>query len=253
MRLDKYLADMNAGTRKEVKIAIRKQRVTVNGEVVRDAAYQLNGDEKVTFDGEEIVYRKYQYYMLNKPEGVVSAAEDARHTTVVDLIDERRRKDLFPVGRLDIDTVGLMLITNDGDLAHRLLSPKFHIDKTYYAEIEGQVTERDKDAFAKGLRYDRDLVAQPADLKTLPSGRDRYEYLDEEGNPVVLEPDQYSLVEVTIHEGKFHQIKKMFEAVGRKVLYLRRISMGPLTLDEDLEEGEYRPLTEEEIALLKNK
>lgn len=250
MRLDKFLADMNVGTRKELKVAIRKKRVTVNGEIVRDAAMNLNGDEEVRFDGELISYQAYEYYMLNKPEGVLSTTEDRRRTTVLDLLDERRRKDLFPVGRLDIDTEGLLLITNDGELAHRLLAPKFHVDKVYYAEIAGKVTEADVKAFARGLKFDEDLTAAPADLKILPPSREQYEYLDEEGLPHVLEPDEYSLVEVTIHEGKFHQVKKMFEAVGKEVLYLKRIAMGPLTLDENLSAGEYRPLTEEEIKSL---
>lgn len=251
MRLDKYLADMNVGTRKELKIAIRKKRVTVNGEIVRDAAMNLKGDEEVCFDGERIAYQEYEYYMMNKPAGVLSSTEDKRRTTVIDLIDQRRRKDLFPVGRLDIDTEGLLLITNDGELAHRLLSPKFHVDKVYYAEIKGEVAKKDVRAFAKGLKFDQDLVAAPADLKILPSKGEQYEYLDEEGMPCVLEPGEYSLVEVTIREGKFHQIKKMFEAVGKKVLYLKRLSMGPLVLDDLLETGEYRPLTQEEIDRLK--
>lgn len=237
MRLDKFLADMNVGTRKEVKTAIRKKRVTVNGEIIRDAALNVTGDEDVRVDGEQILYRPYEYYMMNKPAGVLSTTEDRHRTTVIDLMDARRRKDLFPVGRLDLDTEGLLLITNDGELAHRLLAPKFHVDKTYYAEIEGNVTQEDVRAFAKGLQYDTDLVASPADLELLPS---------------MEETNVHTRVRVTIREGKFHQIKKMFEAVGKRVLYLKRISMGPLILDDSLEPGEYRPLTEEEMEALRN-
>ena len=175
--------------------------------------------------------------MLNKPAGVISASEDSRQTTVVDLIEDRKRKDLFPVGRLDKDTVGLLMITNDGDLSHRLLSPRFHVDKVYYARIAGAVTESDVKAFADGLKIDDTLTALPAKLEILS---------------VTAAPDPVSEIEVTIREGKFHQIKRMFAARGMEVVYLKRLSMGPLVLDPGLEEGEYRPLTDEEVTVLKS-
>ena len=201
MRLDKYLAEMGAGTRKEIGKAVRAGRVTVNGQ------------------------------MLNKPAGVISATEDARERTVLDLISERQRKGLFPVGRLDRDTEGLLLITNDGGLAHRLLSPRHHVDKVYYARLDGPVGEAEKALFAQGLKVDEALTALPAELE-------------------ILEPA--TEVRVTIREGKFHQVKRMFEAVGREVLYLKRLSMGPLALDESLPKGDYRRLTAEEESAIMN-
>ncbi len=236
MRLDKYLADMNAGTRKELKTAIRRGLVTVDGKAVRDAGFHVTGEETISFDGEEIGYQAFAYYMLNKPAGVISATEDRRHKTVLDLLGERHRRDLFPVGRLDIDTTGLLLITNDGALAHRLLAPKHHVDKVYRAAVTGAVAESDILAFAQGLRLDDGLTAMPAKLRLLGSSPE----------------DDVSFVEITIHEGKFHQIKRMFEAIGKKVLTLQRISMGPLVLDKNLPEGAARPLTEEEISALRS-
>ena len=169
--------------------------------------------------------------MLNKPAGVISATEDARERTVLDLISERQRKGLFPVGRLDRDTEGLLLITNDGGLAHRLLSPRHHVDKVYYARLDGPVGEAEKALFAQGLKVDETLTALPAELE-------------------ILEPA--TEVRVTIREGKFHQVKRMFEAVGREVLYLKRLSMGPLALDESLPKGDYRRLTAEEESAIMN-
>lgn len=254
IRLDKYLADMNVGTRKELKTAIRKCKVTINGAVVRDAGTLLSGDEEVRYDGRLIQYAAYEYYMMNKPAGVLSATEDKHRRTVLDLMQEERRKDLFPVGRLDVDTEGLLLITNDGDLAHRLLTPKYHVEKVYDALVQGQITEKDVQAFADGLQYDEDLVAAPAGLVILPDENGTnavLNYTDEEGTEHHLKAGEYTRVQVTIHEGKFHQIKKMFAAIGSQVLYLKRIAMGALELDEDLETGEYRPLTKEELESLK--
>lgn len=230
MRLDKYLAEMGAGTRSELKKAVRAGHVTVDGKVVKDASVHIGEDEEVCLDGKPIAYEKYVYYMLNKPAGVISATEDPRQQTVLDLIDERQRKGLFPVGRLDRDTEGLLLITNDGELAHRLLSPKRHVDKVYFARLDGPVGAREKELFAQGLKVDDSLTAMPADLEILESA-------DE--------------VKVTIREGKFHQVKRMFGAVGREVLYLKRLSMGPLTLDAELVPGAYRRLTSgEESAIM---
>lgn len=231
MRLDKYLAEMGAGTRKEIGKAVRAGRVTVNGQASKNAAMQVTAEDDVRLDGALIAYETFVYYMLNKPVGVISATEDARERTVLDLISERQRKGLFPVGRLDKDTEGLLLITNDGALAHRLLSPKHHVDKVYYARLDGPVGEAEKALFAQGLKVDDTLTALPADLEILTPATE---------------------VRVTIREGKFHQVKRMFEAVGREVLYLQRLSMGPLILDESLPKGGYRRLTEEEESAIMN-
>ncbi|WP_455715568.1 pseudouridine synthase [Anaerosporobacter sp.] len=233
MRLDKYLADMGVGTRSEVKVIIKKRRVQVNNEVVVDPNRKIIiGSDLVCFDGRDITYVQYEYYMLNKPAGVLSATEDKHTKTVIDLITTSKRKDLFPVGRLDKDTEGLLLITNDGDLAHSLLSPKKHVDKEYYAKVEGVVTNEDVEAFEKGLQVDEDFLAMPAKLNILSQG-------------------ELSEITLIIQEGKFHQVKRMFEAVGKKVVYLKRLSMGTLKLDESLKPGEYRMVTDEELVLLK--
>lgn len=242
---------MNVGTRKELKTAIRKKRVTVNGEIVRDAAMMLDGSEEVRFDGNIIAYRQNEYYMMNKPAGVLSTTKDIRRPTVLDLMDTQRRKDLFPAGRLDIDTEGLLLITNDGELTHRLLAPRFHVDKIYYVVVLGKLSPADVRAFSEGLKYDEALVAAPAGLKILPAPEKPYVCSDSNGISKTIAPDKYSLAEITIHEGKFHQIKKMFRAVGKEVLCLRRIAMGPLLLDPALQPGEYRPLAANEIQALK--
>lgn len=234
IRLDKYLADMGVGTRQEVKKYIRQGRAAVDGETVRSADRKVDeASQTVTFDGAEIVYAAFEYYMLNKPKGVVSATEDARERTVVSLIESRRRGDLFPVGRLDKDTEGLLLITNDGALAHRLLSPKKHVDKCYYAEVAGEVTQEDVRIFAEKM-----------DIGTAEEEWTRPARLE------ILESASVSRVRLTIQEGKFHQVKRMFQAVGKEVLYLRRESMGPLVLDTDLRPGQYRHLTEKEIEKL---
>ena len=232
MRLDKYLAEMGVGTRQEVKKQIRQGKAAVNGTVVKAADTKIDETcDEVTISGRNISYVSYEYYMLNKPAGVVSATEDRRDTTVIDLIKEKKRKDLFPVGRLDKDTEGLLLITNDGELAHRLLSPKKHVDKVYYAKVQGKVDESDVKAFADGVDIGDDTPAKSADLRILKSGEE-------------------SEIELTITEGRFHQVKRMFHAVGKEVIYLKRLSMGSLVLDKTLTKGEYRSLTEEEIKKL---
>ena len=231
MRLDKYLAEMGVGTRQEVKKQIRQGKAAVNGTVVKAADTKIDEtSDDVTICGRNISYVSYEYYMLNKPAGVVSATEDRRDTTVIDLIKEKKRKDLFPVGRLDKDTEGLLLITNDGDLAHRLLAPKKHVDKVYYAKIDGMVTEEDVKRFAEGI----DIGAEEEEM-TRPAKLD------------IMKSAEESEIRLTIHEGKFHQVKRMFLAVGKEVTYLKRERMGPLCLDENLKPGEYRLLTEEEI------
>lgn len=232
IRLDKYLADMGCGTRSQVKRGITKDGAEVNGVKVTRPEEKIDTErDTVLFNGMTVGYAEFEYYMLNKPAGVVSATEDRRERTVLDLIGEKRRKDLFPVGRLDKDTEGLLLITNDGELAHRLLSPKKHVDKTYYARVAGRITEEHKKIFAAGVDIGDEKPALPAELRILSS-------------------EEISEVELTIHEGRFHQVKRMFHAVGGEVLYLKRTSMGSLRLDECLEPGQYRRLTEDEIRAL---
>lgn len=233
MRLDKYLADMGLGTRSEIKKAVRSGRVSVDGRTVTDPGTKVGPEDAVLFDGTAVTYEPYVYYMLHKPAGVISASEDRRERTCVDLIDETRRRDLFPVGRLDRDTEGLLLITNDGDLCHRLLTPSRHVDKVYFARVSGRVTGEDVRGFADGLQVDADFRAMPAQLR-------------------ILRSDSVSEVEIVIREGKFHQIKRMFRAVGKEVLYLKRLSMGSLTLDPALQPGTWRRLTAEELAELRN-
>lgn len=233
-RLDKYLADAGIGTRKEIKLYIKKGFVRVNDETASKPDLKIDPDtDSVYYNNQQISFSTYEYYLLNKPAGYVSATKDNTAPTVLSLINSNR-KDLFPVGRLDKDTEGLLLITNDGELSHKLLSPKHHVDKTYYAIVEGIVTDDDIEAFQNGLEIgDEDLdVALPAKLK------------------IVQEPDfekELSYIEVTIQEGKFHQIKRMFQAVGKKVIYLRRIHFASLSLPEDLPLGNYRELTNSEL------
>ncbi len=234
MRLDKLLAHCGYGTRKEVKDIIKKGFVSVNGKIEKKDKTQVDPDkDEVIVDGEVLHYEEYVYYMLNKPDGYVSATEDNVHKTVIELIDDYYRDDIFPVGRLDIDTEGLLLITNDGQLSHSLLSPKKHCPKVYYAKIKGIVTKEDVEAFKNGIVIDDGYLCQSAILNILSS---------ENGN---------SEIEVEIYEGKFHQVKRMFLAVGKEVTYLKRIRMKNLHLDPSLELGEYRRLTKEELDGLK--
>ena len=234
-RLDKVLSNLGYGTRKEIKQVVRKGLIEVNGEIVKDNGMQIDPEvDKVLVNGEEIFYRKYIYLMMNKPDGVVSATFDNRDETVIDLLEiEHQVFEPFPVGRLDKDTVGLLLLTNDGELNHRLISPKWKVDKVYYAKIDKKVTEADIKKFKNGITLDDGYTCKEAKLEILESS------------------DSVSEVMITIQEGKFHQVKRMFEAVDKSVVYLKRVEFGTLQLDEDLEEGEYRELTEEEVAILK--
>ena len=232
IRLDKYLADMGVGTRSELKKMIRSGRVQIDGVPAKKPEEKVDVESQtVTVDGKAVMYQTVEYYMLHKPAGVVSATKDKKEKTVLDLIDGQKRKDLFPVGRLDKDTEGLLLITNDGDMAHRLLSPGKHVDKVYFARIDGKVTEEDVRQFSEGLDIGDEERTLPAKLEILTSAEE-------------------SEIRLTIQEGRFHQVKRMFEAVGKKVTYLKRMSMGSLVLDENLKKGEYRPLTTEEIEKL---
>ncbi len=238
MRLDKFLADMNFGSRKEVKQSIKKGYVTVNGTVVKSDKFQVEEQKDlVLFVGERVHYQKDFYYLLNKPGGVVSATVDNHDATVLDLFDnDTFREDLFPVGRLDKDTEGLLLIMNDGQLAHRLLSPKHHVEKEYYAEVAGIMTPEDVVLFKEGLTIDGGEVCLPAELMI--------DTVDEAANTCQIR--------LILHEGKFHQVKRMVKAVGKEVTYLKRLRMGGLTLDETLALGEFRPLTQDELKLLRN-
>ena len=239
MRLDKLLSNSGLGTRKDVKSLLKKKGVTVNGEVQKESKFQIDLEkDRVEVFGEEVSYQEFIYFMLHKPQGVISATTDNLHETVIDLLQPHDQlQEPFPVGRLDIDTEGLLLLTNDGALAHELLSPKKHVNKVYEAEIKGIVTQEDVIAFEKGISLDDGYVCKPAVLDIIENN-------ENEGT---------SWIRVTIQEGKFHQVKRMFEAVEKEVIYLKRLSMGPLLLDEDLPLGQYRPLTPEEIEQLKNR
>lgn len=238
-RLDKVLAHMGYGSRSELRRLVKQKGISVNGRTVSDSGLQVNPYEDVILvDGERVQYKEFIYIMLNKPAGVISATEDKRDRTVIDLLESPIQVfDPFPVGRLDKDTEGLLLLTNDGKLAHNLLSPRKHVPKMYFAEVQGVVNELDAQAFAKGVELDDGYVTMPAKLSILSAGE-----TDE------ASAEGMSKIELTIMEGKFHQVKRMFEAVGKKVVYLKRMSMGSLLLDEHLLPGQYRELTEDELA-----
>lgn len=228
-RLDKLLAATGKWSRKEAKALIKAGRVRVEDRLPKGPEDKVEEGSLVTVDGKPIFTEKYVYLMLHKPAGVISATQDAKEKTVLDLLPkDLRRKDLFPVGRLDKDTEGLMLLTDDGELAHRLLSPKYHVDKRYYARVDGPLGPADAAAFAAGLTLEDGLVCLPAGLEPLGPGE----------------------CIVTLREGKFHQVKRMLAARGAPVTYLRRVRMGNLTLDPALQPGEYRFLTPEERKIL---
>ena len=235
VRLDKFLADAGAGTRSEVKKYIQKGQVQVNGKTAKKPELKVSEEDQVVMNGQEIhAAPEYVYYLFNKPAGCVSATEDSRDKTVLDYIEEKdRRKGLFPVGRLDKDTEGLLLLTDDGMLAHEILSPRKHVDKVYFAKVSGQFGENEIARFKEGLDIGNGERSKQARLQ-------------------ILKADvQESEVLITIMEGKFHQVKRMVKAVGSEVLYLKRLSMGSLKLDEELKLGEYRRLTKAELQELK--
>ena len=236
LRIDKILSNLGYGSRAELKVYCKKGMVKVNDKVISNPGTQVDTDvDKIEFNNEVVNYREFVYIMMNKPDGYLSATFDKRDPIVLDLIDSSYLAfEPFPVGRLDKDTEGLLVLTNDGQLAHRVLSPKKHVPKTYYAKIEGRVTEEDIKAFEAGVILDDGYETMPAQLKILESG-------------------EQSEIELTIHEGKFHQVKRMFESVGKKVVYLKRLSMGKLMLDENLGLGEYRELTDEEVKLIEER
>ena len=236
MRVDKLLSNVGVASRAELKKYCKQGLISVNGKVINNPGVQVDTEsDDIRFNGEKIVYREFVYIMLNKPDGYISATFDKYDPIVLDLIDQSYLVfEPFPVGRLDKDTEGLLVLTNDGQLAHRVLSPKKHVPKTYYAKIQGKVTEEDILAFEKGVILDDGYETMPSQLK-------------------ILKSDDMSEIELTIHEGKFHQVKRMFESVGKKVVYLKRLSMGKLKLDESLKLGEYRELTEEEVKLIEER
>lgn len=242
MRLDKFLSEQNIGTRKQIKEYVKNGRCSVNGTTASKADMHIdeNSDE-IAFDGIVLGYSKYHYYLLNKPVGVVSATRDGRNETVLDLLSGENVKGLSPCGRLDIDTEGLLLITDDGDLIHRLLSPKKHVDKVYEVHIRQALLPADIERIEKGVNIGDKKEDGSIDY-TLPAKVELCDDKDEDGYPVIF---------LTIHEGRFHQVKRMLEAVGNEVMFLRRISMGSLVLDDELGVGEYRTLTEDEINELK--
>ena len=230
IRLDKFLCEMEAGTRSQVKDMIKKGMVTVNDEVIKKADYKFDETKAtVCLQGKILEYQKFYYYMLNKPAGVVSATEDNFDETVLDLLKDAAGKNLFPVGRLDKDTEGLLLITNDGELSHKLLSPKKHIPKTYLVDTVRDVTEEMTAQLEKGVDIGEEKLTLPAKVKVTNNRQ----------------------IHLTITEGKFHQVKRMLKAVGNEVSFLKRLSMGSLILDANLEKGQYRALTKEEINNLK--
>ncbi|SEL24868.1 ribosomal small subunit pseudouridine synthase A [Carnobacterium iners] len=237
MRLDKFLAHTGYGTRKSVKELLKSKKITVNELIVKDGKIHIQPEtDKIHVAGERVDYQEFYYFMLHKPQGVISATEDNLHKTVIELLKPQDRlSNPFPVGRLDKDTEGLLLLTNDGALAHELLSPRKEVDKCYEAIIEGLIGEKEIEAFEKSITLEDGFRCRPAKLTVLSTD-------------LVA---QTANIQVIIHEGKFHQVKRMFEAVDRKVQYLKRLSMGPLELDNSLKIGHYRALTADELAQLK--
>lgn len=230
MRLDKFLCDTAGITRTEAKNAVKKGQIAVNGQVQKAADFKVKENtDTVTFQGKPLSYAAFHYYMLHKPAGVITATEDKKESTVMDILREEKVKNLFPVGRLDKDTEGLLLITDDGELAHNLLSPKKHVDKEYLVKVRDSISEEDCRKLSEGVDIGDEKPTAPAKVER------------------VAEKE----ILLTIREGRFHQVKRMLQAVGNEVLYLKRLSMGSLRLPEDLEKGAYRPLSEEEIYKIK--
>ncbi len=256
IRLDKFLADTGYGTRSNVKQFIKKGSILIDGVKATRPDIKIDPEvNKINVNGRDVIYEQFEYYMLNKPAGVISASFDEREKTVVDLIKEKKRRDLFPVGRLDRDTVGLLLITNDGELSRRLLAPGKHVNKVYLVRVTGELDEEDVKAFSEGLDIGDEKLTMPAELKIIKiydvfddipdstSASEQKEAFDKTSHII-------SEAEVTIMEGRFHQVKRMFEKRGHEVVFLKRLSMGALKLDDSLTEGEYRRLTEEELKSL---
>ncbi|HCC06652.1 MAG TPA: 16S rRNA pseudouridine(516) synthase [Clostridiales bacterium] len=234
MRIDQFLANAGLGSRSQVKEYLKQMRVKVDGVTIKDYGYKVDeNDQVIEFDGKMIQYRKHRYYMLNKPAGYITATEDKFDSTVMDLLDIPNKKDFFPVGRLDKDTEGLLIITNDGEFVHNVLSPKKHVSKTYYAKINGKAYNQHIEKFKEGIVLE-----------------DRYECLPSELE--IISSADISEIKLIIYEGKFHQVKRMFEAIDMKVIYLKRIAMGLLELDDNLKLGNYKELNMEEVRKVKN-
>lgn len=229
MRLDKYLCACGIGTRSEVKKIIKNSNITVNGTTAKKGDINIKENDVVCMDGKELIYREFVYLMMNKPQNCVSATEDREYETVLDIIgEEYSHFNLFPVGRLDIDTEGLLILTNDGQFAHKLTSPKKDVYKTYFARLNKPAEKTDIQEFASGMEF-KDFTAKPAVLEITENPNEVY---------------------IKISEGKFHQVKRMCERVGKTVVYLKRVAIGSLSLDNSLGLGEYRELTREEMNLL---
>lgn len=234
MRLDKFLADMQLGTRSQVKEDIRKGNIMVNQEIIKDPGYQIHEEtDVVALHGEVLSFQRFQYYMLHKPAGFITATKDAHDKTVMELLSGASGKNLSPVGRLDKDTEGLLLITNDGELSHNLLAPKKHVAKTYYVECQGYISENSLNRLRTGVDIGDTELTKPAEVSLVSSNNDTF------------------VIKLTITEGRFHQVKRMIHAIGSEVTYLKRLSMGSLVLDEKLPKGAFRSLTNEEITALK--
>ena len=238
MRLDKFLANSGIGTRKEVKEILKKGKISVNSIFIKDGRIHINEKKDIIkYEDKVVGYKPFVYIMMNKPAGVISATEDNHHKTVIDLLNDKYRTyDIFPVGRLDIDTEGLLLLTNDGVLSHNLLSPKKHVSKKYYVKIAKPLSENDVKILEKGIKLEENFITKKAKVEIISE-----DSCENDNNQVYI----------TISEGKFHQVKRMFKAVNNEVLYLKRIKMGNLSLDENLKLGEYRELTGKDLDELK--
>ena len=234
MRLDRFLANSGVGTRKEVKEILKKRKIKVNDSIITNGSIHIDENkDAVKYEEKEISYKPFIYIMMNKPDGVISATEDDEHRTVIDLLENKYRTySVFPIGRLDIDTEGLLILTNDGILTHKLLAPNKHVDKKYYVELKNPVLKSDIEKLENGIELENGFVTKNAKVEVIENSEDK--------------------VYITITEGKYHQVKRMFKAVNNKVLYLKRVQMGNLKLDDKLKVGEYRELTEKEINILKN-
>ncbi len=239
MRLDKYLGNSGVGTRKEIKEFLKKRKIKVNDKIVIDGSIKIKEYEDVIkFEDNIVEYKPFVYIMLNKPSGVISATEDKRHKTVIDILENNYKTyNIFPIGRLDIDTEGLLLLTNDGQLSHNLLSPNKHVDKKYYVELKTEITAEMIEKLENGIKLEENFITKNAKIKVMKDEKN-------------IEKD-LKKVFITITEGKFHQVKRMFKAVNNEVLYLKRVQMGNLKLDKKLSLGEYRELTENELRNLK--
>lgn len=245
MRLDRYLANSGIGTRKEVKDFLKRRKIKVNDNVVTDGSTHIfEKNDIIKYSDKVVMYKPYVYIMLNKPKGVISATEDKEHKTVIDILDENYRTySMFPIGRLDIDTEGLLILTNDGKLSHKLLSPVKHVEKEYYVEIRDNISKIDMEKFENGIELEDGYITKKARIELIENAKNPIDKTNGTRNS--------SKVYVTITEGKYHQIKRMFKALGNKVIYLKRIKMGNLELDKNLKIGEYRELTEMEITFLR--